>query len=260
MVVGRLLLRAKPNAGASFVSDEAPLIIVGMHRSGTSLVARLLDRAGLYLGGTWVDENQEAYHFIRANRAMLGEGIVRLHDYGWTAPKTDDFIRARRGYADQCAREMSPFFAEREDEQPWGWKDPRNCLTLPVWLSIYPAARVLHVLRDGRAVALSLTDRDQLDPAFGLALWGVHVERAERALDAVPAERKHLVHYEDLLESPERVMRAILDFALPANNAGVVSLVANVNRSRADAWRDDPRVAAIASDPLLARHGYDPVS
>ena len=259
VVAGRLLLRAKPNAGASFVSDEAPLIIVGMHRSGTSLVARLLVHAGLYLGGSWVDENQEAYHFIRANRAMLGEGTVRLHDYGWTAPKTDGFIQARRGYAEQCARDMSPFFAEREDGQAWGWKDPRNCLTLPVWLSIYPAARVLHVLRDGRAVALSLTDRDQLDPAFGLALWGVHVERAERALDAVPAERKHLVHYEDLLESPEPVTRAILECALPGRDADVSSLMANVDRSRADAWRDDPRVAAIASDPLLARYGYDPV-
>ncbi len=53
-------------------------------------------------------------------------------------------------------------------------------------------------------------------------------------------------------------MQAILDFALPASDADVASLVANVNRSRADAWRDDPRVAAIASDPLLARYGYDP--
>jgi len=54
-------------------------------------------------------------------------------------------------------------------------------------------------------------------------------------------------------------MRAILDFALPASNTDVASLVANVNRSRADAWRDNPRVAAIARDPLLARYGYDPV-
>ena len=118
---------------------------------------------------------------------------------------------------------------------------------------------MLHVLRDGRAVALSLTDRDQLDPAFGLALWGVHVERAERALDAVPAERKHLVHYEDLLDSPEPIMRAILEFALPGRDADLSSLMPNVDHSRADAWRDDPRVAAIASDPLLARYGYDPV-
>jgi len=39
----------------------------------------------------------------------------------------------------------------------------------------------------------------------------------------------------------------------------VASLVVNVNRSRSDAWRDDPRVAAIASDALLARYGYNAV-
>ncbi len=30
----------------------------------------------------------------------------------------------------------------------WGWKDPRNTFTLPMWLSIFPKARVLHVLRN----------------------------------------------------------------------------------------------------------------
>ncbi|MCI0890270.1 MAG: hypothetical protein J4O04_05635 [Chloroflexi bacterium] len=55
------------------------------------------------------------------------------------------------------------------------------------------------------------------------------------------------------LQRPAAVWRAILEFALPGRDANVLSLMANVDRSRADAWRDDPRVAAIASDPLLGR-------
>jgi hypothetical protein len=41
----------------------------------------------------------------------------------------------------------------------WGWKDPRNALTLPYWLSIFPQARLLHVRRDTDAVVSSLMSR-----------------------------------------------------------------------------------------------------
>jgi hypothetical protein len=42
---------------------------------------------------------------------------------------------------------------------PWGWKDPRNSLTLPYWLALFPEAHILHVRRDGEAIASSLMCR-----------------------------------------------------------------------------------------------------
>jgi hypothetical protein len=238
------------------VSDELPVIIAGMHRSGTSLVARLLERGGMYVGGSWVDEHHESIHFTRANRAMNGEGHYMLHDYGWTAPKTDEFIQARRGYAERAAATASVFFAERGDETVWGWKDPRNSLTLPVWLSIYPGARVLQVVRDGRAVALSLADRDELDPAFGLDLWAHHVTRVERALEGVADSRKLTVRYEDLMEAPEETLQTLLEFAQLRPSASLDSIVVGVDPSRAAARRADPRLGEIRDHPLLARYGY----
>ena len=254
--LGRLLLRRGPNAGRGYVSDEAPVIIAGMHRSGTSLVSRLLERAGLYVGGAWVDDNHEAFHFLRANRAMIGEATYRLHDYGWSAPKTDAFIQARRGYAQRAAANAGPFFAERASEAAWGWKDPRNCLTLPVWLTIYPNARVLHVLRDGRAAALSLADRDALDPSFGLDLWGHYVMRAERALESVLEERKRTVRYEDLLASPADALPPLLDFAGLSPAESIDALAASIDTTRVQARLEDPRLAEVGSHPLLARYGY----
>lgn len=238
------------------MSDEAPLIIAGMHRSGTSVVSRLLERAGLYVGGSWVDENHESYHFSRANRAMIGEGAFLLYEFGWTAPKTDAFIEARRGYAERAVADIGRFFAERAARQPWGWKDPRNCLTLLVWLPIFPAARVVHVVRDGRAVALSLADRDALHPAFGLALWAHYVTRAERALEAVPAERKLTVRFEDVSEAPEETLRALLQFAQLEPLEPPNLLVAQVDTTRVGARLADPRLAEVGEHPLLARYGY----
>lgn len=256
VVVGRLLLRRRPCSGSGLVSEESPVIIAGMHRSGTSLVARLLERGAMYVGGSWVDENHESIHFSRANRAMVGEGAYMLHDYGWTAPKTDEFIQARRGYAERAAARVSVFFAERVGETVWGWKDPRNCLTLPVWLSIYPNARVLHVVRDGRSVCLSLADRDGLHPAFGLALWAHYVTRAERALEAVAEPGKLTVRFEDLMAAPGATLRRLFEFAQIEPPASVDSIASDVDSARASARLSDPRLADVEDHPLLARYGY----
>src|SRR5262249_51761949 len=44
-------------------------------------------------------------------------------------------------------------------KQPWGWKDPRNTYTLPIWLDVFPHAKVVHVYRHGVDVAHSLRVR-----------------------------------------------------------------------------------------------------
>jgi len=256
VATARLFLRRPPSPGTGFVSDAAPLIIAGMHRSGTSIVTRLLERAGMYAGGSWLDENHESIFFSRANRAMLGEGPYLLYDYGWTAPKTETFIQARRGYAERAAARPAAFFAERSGQTVWGWKDPRNCLTLPVWLSIYPNARVLHVVRDGRAVALSLAERDALDPAFGLALWGHYASRAEQSLATLPETRRRVVRFEDLAEAPATTLEQLCGFAGLAPPADIETIAAIVNRERGFAHLGDQRAAELSDHHLLARYGY----
>jgi hypothetical protein len=238
------------------VSDEAPLIIIGMHRSGTSIVARLLERAGLFVGGGWLDENHESIYFSRANRAMCGEGPYLVHDYGWTAPKSDAFIAARRGYAERAARKVGAFFADRTNEKAWGWKDPRNALTLPVWLSIYPNAKVLHVVRDGRSVALSLAERDELDVSFGFALWGHYAARAEAGMQSLPADRKLSLRFEDLAAAPVPELQRLYAFAGLSAPEPLEVIAQQINPERATAPLADPRVADLGGDPMLARFSY----
>jgi hypothetical protein len=238
------------------VSQESPLIVIGMHRSGTSIVTRLLERGGLYVGGSWLDENHESIFFSRANRAMCGEGPYLVHDFGWTAPKSDEFIMARRGFAERAAEKPKAFFAERAGEAVWGWKDPRNALTLPVWLSIFPGARVLHVVRDGRAVALSLAARDSLDVSFGLALWGHYAARAERAMEPLPEDRRMSVRFEDLAADPQGVLARLFLFSGLTPSRPLDEIASDLRRERATAPLADPRIEGLADHPMLARYSY----
>jgi hypothetical protein len=253
--LGKRVIRRGPAAGSGFVSDEEPLIIVGMHRSGTSIMSDLLMEAGVYLGGSQVDQYQESMHFSRANRAMLGEAAAQLFEFGWAAPKRRAFIEARRGYAEEAAKELPRFLSERKGEPVWGWKDPRTSLTLDVWLSIFPNARVLHILRDGRTVALSLADRDELEPSFALALWAHHVAEAERSMGGLPEERRLTVRYEDFVALPKEVLGKMLAFA-GIDIEVTDEMVARVDASVASGREADPRIAEIRDDPMLARFGY----
>jgi hypothetical protein len=254
--LGRSALRRPARQGQGFVSNEAPLIIAGMHRSGTSIVTEVLARAGMYAGGAAVDEHFESVHFSRANRAMTGEGSFLLLDYGWTAPKGGAFVEARRGYAEDAARAPEAFFADRAAEAVWGWKDPRNNLTLPVWCSIYPRAKVLNIIRDGRAVALSLADRDGLDLSFAVGLWAHYLARAEAALASLPQAQKFTVRYEDLIAEPARFLPRVLDFAGLQTQAGIEPLVALLDAGPMAARRADERLRLIGAHPMLTSYGY----
>src|SRR5712691_7213780 len=112
-----------------------PVAIAGVHRSGTSLVARALSSCGLYLG----DDNDlmppgagnaegfwENLKFVEINDEILNE-----FGAGWDFPtglppnwQHDPRLEAVR----RKALRLTDGFARFE---PWGWKDPRTSLTLP---------------------------------------------------------------------------------------------------------------------------------
>lgn len=150
-----------------------PVLVIGMHRSGTSMIIRMLRRMGLFTG--WeLDANGEAIYFVLRNRAVL-----ESHGACWDQPDPIDAMleddSLRRRLAGELRRQLStPCIAsylgpagylryrslERLD-RAWGWKDPRNTLLLRLWLEVFPAARVVHVVRNGVDVALSLRRREQ---------------------------------------------------------------------------------------------------
>lgn len=275
-----------------------PVLVLGMHRSGTSLIARALTRLGVFMGGH-LDPNHEAYAFQELNRFVLREAGAR-----WDEPEPlmdmlqDPEVRGLvRAHLERMVHSpyMRIFIGTRLRRRSplerlglWGWKDPRTVLLLPVWLEVFPGARLVHVRRHGVDVAASLRARHRrtlagsrerlargelfswktpfrpfvdtiragtLEGAFGL--WEHYLAVAERHL----AERDALeLGYEGFLaDVPGGVRRLADHVGAEATQEMIAEVAADADRSRAFAFRREPELLTFAGRVAdrLRRYGYD---
>ncbi|MEM6391887.1 MAG: sulfotransferase [Planctomycetota bacterium] len=271
-----------------------PVIIVGMHRSGTTLVTQLLQHAGLHPGAD-LEKNAESRFFLNCNRWLLQQAGGR-----WDHPEPIQAVLDHSPLTDAFAASLQTLlnsprarrFRFPDASQPWGWKDPRNTWTLPLWLRLFPDARVVHVTRHGVDVARSLVTRNQrilddklplqssdvirftggkkriakirdgLSPACATLggafdLWHRYLQAAETHLAEAPLQ--HSLRYEDLLTEPTTVLTQLLEFCQLTADPDAVLQREQLNATRCYAYRHDPDAARFAQDhaPTLAAFGYD---
>lgn len=274
-----------------------PVLVMGMHRSGTSLVVSALESMGVFMGAHQ-EVNREAKLFLRLNRWMFA-----LSGATWDAPGPMRAAAADPTVRTSMASQLSTALASPQlvrylgvpkylrlklfssIPEPWGWKDPRNTYTLPVWRELFPLAKVIHVRRHGVDVACSLLERRKRilagnrerlqerrlipryrdvhvpDPALDLsfqeafALWMQYVDQAESVMGGM--EDLCLdIRYEDLVMEQEVCLRRLAHFC--GLDEGVARPAPEPDRSRCYAFRDDPALVALAgaAAEALQSRGY----
>ena len=78
----------------------------------------------------------------------------------------------------------------------WGWKDPRNSLTLPFWQDLVPGLKTLIMVRNPLEVAYSMRERNGTSYAFGLRLWEIY---NRRLIEAAGKHDRLVTHYDLVL-------------------------------------------------------------
>lgn len=152
---------------------SSPVIIIGMHRSGTSLITSILKDLGLFIGFE-IDQNYESRFFQERNIEILNAlNGSYLHPHVFTEINTD--IIVENMFINYLKKDLSSIHCSRylgshyylkyrslfNLDITWGWKDPRNTFTLNFWMKLFPGAKILHVIRNGVDVAASLEHRDK---------------------------------------------------------------------------------------------------
>lgn len=180
------------------------LLVLGMHRSGTSAVARVLNCLGAELGADLLPpapgNNPKGFWehsgVVQIHEELLGAlgsdwSDLRSLPEGWLDSKAAD--RARAQLRELLKREFS-------GSALWAVKDPRACLLAPLWLRVLEElgvrVSVLFVIRHPDEVAGSLLSRDGLGVELTRLNWLKHMAEAEVATRHVS---RTAVLYADLL-------------------------------------------------------------
>lgn len=186
------------------------ILILGMHRSGTSMVARLLNMMGAYFApeGISTGANQENPKGFWERRDVRTLNDMLLHSAGADWHRVSDFTLEKIPAAAlaQFKMEAGKIILDMDAHRPWFLKEPRFCLLAPLWLELLEVPVCVIVNRSPIEVARSLQMRNGFPIAVGLALWECY---NIAALNATRGQRRIQVNHAGLMADPVGTVRQL---------------------------------------------------
>jgi hypothetical protein len=232
-----------------------------MHRSGTSLLARMLQQLGLHLGDTLVPADQhnpdgygEDQRFVTFQRRLLQQATPcsadSWPDWGWSstapftshAPATSALLQVHRDSAWRLLRQC-------QRSNPWGWKDPRSTLLLPFWEELEPEAWVIGIYRHPWEVVDALQRLRPpvflTHPHWALPIWQLYNTALLQRWQKHP-QRTLLINSGALIARPEALAQLVAD--------RLGWCVGTAAAALAGLCRPELHRSPAASDPLPVLH------
>lgn len=188
------------------------LIVVGMHRSGTSMLARMLNLMGAYFGteGVSTGANRENPKGFWERRDVRNINDAVLHSVGcdWDRVSQFNVSSLPDSVVDKFQVEASRLILDLDAHRPWLIKEPRLCLLLPLWKPLLEVPVCIHIVRHPVEVAASLRTRNNIPMEAGLALWQRYNHDAASAMRDLP---RIVVSHADIIRDPMQVVTRIYE-------------------------------------------------
>jgi hypothetical protein len=252
------------------VANSGPLVIAATGGSGTRVIARIAKLAGYNLG-TNLNSSEDALE------------LYAFHDT-WIDP----FVSAQRGGRPmtpwQSARMKEDFYAALARHIPeaerrgtlWGWKAPRSIYLLPFLHAECPHLKFVHLLRDGRDMALSSNQNQLRKHGAAVLTFGERLFRSTAERSMLLWERVNLrtaefgesrmrdnylrVRFEDICAAPLETTTRIINFLGTPIDPGPIASSEITPPKSLGRWRDcSPRLISRferAGAAALRRFGY----
>lgn len=188
------------------------LVVLGMHRSGTSSFTRILNLAGAWFGpeGSEIEanpENPRGFWERRDVRAMC-DGLLGVAGHDWWDLAGFDPNELPDDEVAPLLLEWRRIVEEADSHGTWVVKEPRFCVLLPLLVPALSDPVFVHVTREPVEVARSIEARDGIDVSAGIALWERYTVGA---FTSTEPHRRLLVRYEDLIENPIAVASGMIE-------------------------------------------------
>ena len=212
---------------------KSNFVILGMHRSGTSLISGLLEKSGVFFGegdeltGANI-ENPKGF-FERRDFRDVNDELLLSNNGDW------DIISPiiEKGFnfetVNNYQNKLKLIFREKLDGKQWGIKEPRFCITYSLMEPMIPEHKILFVFRDPLDVANSLYKRNRFPIPFGLLLWEEYNRMCLNILENTnrPFE---IISYDAILDNSKEEIERLRTF-MEADVVDLSFIDAGLNRS-----------------------------
>ena len=256
-----------PDLGSGSPNDSGTqgvnaVVVLGMHRSGTSALTRVLNLLGVELGASLMAAAAGNETGFWEHQGVVDIHATLLHDLGmtWDDPRRlpDEYLATEAVRVARTA--LIDMLRDEFGEQPlWGVKDPRMCRFLPLWGEVFDSLDVtpgyVLLLRHPLEIVRSLQQRDHMTQSRGLLLWLRHMLEAEAASRGAP---RVFLRYGDLMADWKPVAARVADelkIGLDLDSADAVDAIKGFIRPSmrhyaldADALGEDPRLMHWAGE------------
>ena len=230
-----------------------PVLVVGMHNSGTSMLTRILHESGIFFGANMRHYESFFFSSFINDRLILGGGDT------WAQlplMPVEEVLSYQQSIAPLIKQHWLVDYLQwgYDGTSRWGVKDPRLCVLLPLYLKIFPQATVVHIRRDANDVAASLTMKYKegvgilTDFEHWKALAHAYTKRVEEY--ALSCNLYVQVQYEDFCRHPHQQAAELFNTLELPFNSHTEQLLANVTASRIGSYQ---RWLAAKETPLLAK-------
>lgn len=194
-----------------------PIVVLGMHRGGTSLIGDLLHRWGAYAGDERqllpADKDNLQGYWEYAPLVKFNQNLLISIGASWSVPPGSDENKIIKDRASEPAyrQEAERIVTEmRRGGRHWFLKDPRVTVLLPFWQKIWGDAIYVIAVRDPLEIAMSLRKRDRLPLSASLLIWQQYMLEALRHTES--SQHKLFIKYDKLTQSPFEQCQRLCSF------------------------------------------------
>ena len=192
------------------------IIVLGSHRSGTSLVTRLINMMGAYfaIGDTALGANNENPKGFWERWDVIAANDEILSHYGCEWDKlqhwkfVDTVAKKDATALKETDEKIKKIILELDANRPWVIKDPRMCLTFPYWKKHLEVPVIVAVYRNPLEIARSLKTRNEFSFSHSMALWEYYATGMANAVKDTPTV---WVSHEDMLSNPVDTVKKLHD-------------------------------------------------
>ncbi|GAG72835.1 unnamed protein product, partial [marine sediment metagenome] len=194
-------------------SQSKTVIVLGMHRSGTSMVAGILNKLDINMGKKMIGKSASnpLGHFEDKDFFDLNNRILETSGGSWDFPPEEEDIIAQKDKFKKEIRDLVTVKSEGRSKY-WGWKDPRTSLTIKLYLPYLSNPYFIVCHRETMDVAESLQRRNDMEIQKGIKLREIYKERICKFFTEFPKLRKIDLYYKDVMQDPKECVRKIVNF------------------------------------------------